>query len=261
MKKLIIYIFFLAILVSTVFVAKETISFVKDIILLSESQSDAIIRQERMLFPVVKITHIINSPNDSGSTAIYPSVLASASGFSISYSPADDASLIITNDHFCKEIKANSSLIIENYKNEIIDAVNNAASARVLISDPSLDLCLLYIHGFVSPATIASPELDQQRFEEIFIIGGPAGDFPIIVDTYISSFMNRSDIRMGQISNEGAPFLLTSEQIFPGHSGSPIYNKRGEVIGVIFGALPTYGGVGSSHKDLYDLLDRYEDGL
>ena len=90
MKKLIIYIFFLATLVSTVFIAKETINFVKDIILLNESQAGAIIRQERMLFPVVKITHIINNP-DTG--AAYPSVLASASGFSIGYSAAENTSL------------------------------------------------------------------------------------------------------------------------------------------------------------------------
>jgi S1-C subfamily serine protease len=119
----------------------------------------------------------------------------------------------------------------------------------------------LHIYGFVTPAIIADPGLTQQRFEEIFIVGGPAGDFPIIIDTYISSFLNRSDIRIGKINANGAPFLLTSEQTFPGHSGSPIYNERGEVVGVIFGALPTYGGVGASHKDIYDLLQNYEDSL
>jgi len=258
MKKLIIYIFLLATLVSIALVAKETVNFIKDIILLNNSQTEAIIRQERMLFPVVKITHVIDS-TDTGS--ISPPILASATGFSIGYSASENISLIITNDHFCKEIKKSSSLIIENYKNEIIEAVNIDANMRILITDPSLDLCLLHIHGFITPAIIADSEFTQQRFEEIFIVGGPAGDFPIIIDTYISSFLNRSDIRIGKINANGAPFLLTSEQIFPGHSGSPIYNEQGEVVGVIFGALPTYGGVGASHKDIYDLLQNYEDSL
>ena len=256
MKKLITYIFLLSLLISAVFIAKEAITFFKDIILLNNPQTEAIIRQERMLHPVVKITHIRSSSDTS-----VPTLVSSASGFSIGYFAAGNNSLIITNDHFCREVRPESSLIIENFQHEIIETINTDTSSRILITRPNLDLCLILINGFVSPAALSNRGAETQLFEKVFIVGGPSGDFPIIIDTYLSSYIARKDISIGALGSDGRPFLLTSEQIFPGHSGSPIYNEKGDVIGVVFGALPTYGGVGASSDDIHDLLEEYQSNL
>lgn len=258
MKKLISYIFFLLVLISAAIICRELISFTKDIILLNPIQNRANIRAQRMLHPVVKITNIISNPTDPEGQ---PTFASSATGFSVEYSPELDITFIITNDHFCKEIQPGSSLVFENFKNKTIDSLGMESESRVLRTDPKLDLCLVYLRGYVRPAEIADYNHDPMRFEEVFIVGGPSGDFPIIIDTYISNFLRRGSINMGGMSKGGNPFILTSEQIFPGHSGSPVYTIYGEVIGVVFGALPTYGGISVSHRDIYLLLDEYYESL
>lgn len=258
MKKLISYIFFLLVIVSAAIICKELISFTKDIILLNPIQNRANIRIQRMLHPVVKITNIVSDSNEPEGQPIFAS---SATGFSIEYIPELNITFIITNDHFCREVQPGSSIAFENFQNERVDYVAVGATERILRTDPKLDLCLMYLRGFVRPAKIAEYNHTPMRFEEVFIVGGPSGDFPIILDTYISNFLPRKTVSMGNLSEDGVPFILTSEQIFPGHSGSPVYTIYGEVIGVVFGALPTYGGISVSHKDIYLLLDEYYDSL
>ena len=63
---------------------------------------------------------------------------------------------------------------------------------------------------------------------------------------------------METMSEEGNDLLLVSEQIFPGHSGSPVFNQEGELIGVVFASMQTYGGIAISHKDISELLYRFE---
>lgn len=258
MKKLISYIFFLLVIISAAIICKELISFTKDIILLNPVQNRANIRTERMLHPVVKITNIVSNPGEPNSQ---PTFASSATGFSIEYSPELNITFVITNDHFCREIQSGSSLSFENFRNEPVDSIGFGATARVLRTDPRLDLCLMFLNGYVRPAVIADYHHTPMRFEEVFIVGGPSGDFPIILDTYISNFLPRKSVSMGNLSEDGVPFILTSEQIFPGHSGSPVYTIYGEVIGVVFGALPTYGGISVSHQDIYLLLDEYYESL
>ena len=60
------------------------------------------------------------------------------------------------------------------------------------------------------------------------------------------------------MSDEGNPIILISEQVFPGHSGSPVFTKEGKVIGAIFGALRSYGGLAVSVKDIYVVMEDLE---
>ena len=131
-------------------------------------------------------------------------------------------------------------------------------TSRVLVTIPELDLCYLEVRGYIRPVEIESYSYSPTNFEKIFIVGAPAGDFPIIIDSYISASIERSSIGIGTLSRSGNSFILVSEQIFPGHSGSPIYTEEGKVIGIVFGALQTYGGLGVSHRDIIDsfMLER-----
>ena len=264
MKKLITYIFFLSILVALVYVTKEGINIWKNVVLLNQSQTEAVIKQERMLFPAVKILHVQQGFTYDASASRFidfSAIVSSATGFSIQYNPADDISFVITNDHFCREIMLTSSLIIENYEGVQVRNSMGQVGSKILYTDSGLDLCLIEVPGFIKPAVIADYDYEAQLFEHIFIVGGPSGDFPIIIDTYVSSYINRNSVAIGSLSSAGNNFMLISEQIFPGHSGSPVFNQEGEVIGVVFGALQTYGGISVTHKDIFDLLFRFENDI
>jgi len=258
MKKLINYLFYLIILLCFIMAINKFINFSKTKYILEEQHGRAEIRSARMLEPVVKITHAKiyrQSPLEEGGYEAEMSQLSSATGFSVEYNPSENKSIIITNDHFCNSIGTDSLLIFENYELLPIDVSQEKSVDRVLITIPEVDLCLLELNGYVRPAEIEDRSYGPARFEEIFIVGAPAGDFPIIIDTYISASIPRSSIAIGGMSASGNNLLLVSEQIFPGHSGSPIYTREGKVIGVVFGALQTYGGLGVSHRDILDALE------
>jgi S1-C subfamily serine protease len=264
MKQLITYIFLLLALISLVHITKEVVSFSKDIIILNEYQMDAKIRQERMLYPAVKISNIqenvtVYYPNED--TGVVDAIESTATGFSIQYDPSEDISFIITNDHFCAGVSDDSSLIIEDYKQSIIGISNEYMPAKILYTAPELDLCLIEAAGHIRPAIIADYNYKPELFEKIFIVGGPTGNFPIIIDTYMSSTVSRDDIMIGALAVEGNEFLVISEQIFPGHSGSAAFNQDGEVIGVVFASLETYGGLAISHKDIFKLLFDYQNSI
>lgn len=261
MKKLINYLFYLCILLCFVLAINKIINFSMTRFILSEQQGQAQIRAARMLEPVVKITHakiMRQTPLIDGAYEAELSQLSSATGFSVEYNPAENKSILITNDHFCNSIGNDSILFFENFELLTIDVSQESSSTRVLATIPELDLCYLEINGYVRPAEIESYDYIPASFEKIFIVGAPAGDFPIIIDSYISTSIPRSNIGIGTLSNSGNSFILVSEQIFPGHSGSPIYTEEGKVIGIVFGALQTYGGLGVSHKDIIEsfMLDR-----
>jgi len=264
MKQLTTYIFLLLVLISLVHITKEVVSFSKDIIILNDHQMNAKIRQERMLYPAVKISNIqedVSVYYSDEDMEIIDAVVSTATGFGIQYDPSTNISFIITNDHFCAGVNHESSLIIEDYKQSIIGISNEYMPAKILYTAPELDLCLIEASGYVRPAVIADYNYKPKLFEKIFIVGGPTGNFPIIIDTYISSTVSRDDIMIGALAVEGNEFLVISEQIFPGHSGSATFNKSGEVIGVVFASLETYGGLAISHKDIFKLLLDYQNSI
>jgi S1-C subfamily serine protease len=265
MRKLINYIFLLSVMISLVYITKEVVDFSKNIISLKEYQTDALIKQERMLRPTVRVISM-NREFEENVPAIFDGVeieviLATATGFSIQYDAINDVSFIITNDHFCSGITPSSSLVVEDYNKTSLNISDNYINSKILYTDQGLDLCLIAAYGFVKPVVIADVSYSPEVFEKVFIVGGPTGNFPIIIDTYISGYNERSSISLGKLNDTGNDFLLISEQIFPGHSGSPVFNQDGEVIGVVFAALETYGGLAISHRDIFTLLFYYQNDI
>ncbi len=258
MKKLIQYIFALIIAISLVHLTKDIIDFTKEIIMLKDQQTKAGIKEERMLRPTVKITSIIITDSPKTGTSGHVA-LSAATGVSVKYDVENNESLIITNDHFCKTNLAGVSFIIEDYTQSSLERKRIYLDGEVVLSESSLDLCLIKASGYIRPATLADYHYAPQVFEEIYVIGAPSGNFPIIFDSYISNIISREEIALGLMDTEGNSFLLISEQVFPGHSGSPVFTKDGEVIGIIFGALRSYGGLAISVKDVYKILELAEE--
>jgi len=97
---------------------------------------------------------------------------------------------------------------------------------RILALNPFFDLALLQIPKQADiPFTVASltPDSDQKEGEEVFAIGNPLG-LERSVSQGIISTRNRNF--------EGVVYIQTTADINPGNSGGPLFNARGEVIGV-----------------------------
>tara|TARA_B100001094_G_C18195952_1_gene810980 strand:- start:3453 stop:4235 length:783 start_codon:yes stop_codon:yes gene_type:complete len=258
MKKLINYLLYLIVTLSAVFIINNIINFSKKTILLNEHQGLAALRSETMLQPVVRLSQIFySSTNVEGGMQSLESVTF-ATGFSAMYLGNTNETIILTNDHFCNSLDEDTTLIVENYLGQIVYGAPKNADALISSTRNDMDLCALKIKGYVKPAKIKGKDYTPTLFEEVFVVGSPSGDFPIIIDTYLSSLISRKKVtsgNMSSLSSSGNDFLMISEQIFPGHSGSPIYTKDGEVIGILFGALRSYGGLGAGHEDIHSFLE------
>lgn len=265
MKKLINYLFHLSIILCFALIMNNFVDFLNTYFITKKEKSIASIQSARMLEPVVKITHakviqqsfLEDFVNESGDTAEGEAEIAqlsSATGFSVEYNPQKNKTIIVTNDHFCNSIDENSVLFFENFEFLTIYSTYKESKNRVILTIPELDLCFFEIDGFVKPVEFVEYNYSAASFQKLFIVGAPSGDFPIIIDTYMSANIPRNRIAVGNMKDRGHHFLLVSEQIFPGHSGSPVYTEDGKVIGIIFGSLRTYGGLAVSHRDILEAL-------
>jgi serine protease Do len=120
-------------------------------------------------------------------------------------------------------------------------------AARIVGKDPKTDIALLQVldkNG--RPATgIATAKLgdsDRVRIgEPVIAIGNPFG-LDYSVSAGIISSKNRN-IGQGPFDN----YLQTDAAINPGNSGGPLFNTKGEVIGInsaIFSRSGQFGGIG-----------------
>lgn len=96
---------------------------------------------------------------------------------------------------------------------------------KILALNPFFDLALLQIpkqkYPF-KPVYIAKAEQSKQG-DEVFAIGNPLG-LDRSVSEGIVSTRNRS--------MQGIVYIQTTTQINPGNSGGPLFNRKGEVVGV-----------------------------
>ncbi|MEZ6058136.1 MAG: trypsin-like peptidase domain-containing protein [Planctomycetaceae bacterium] len=99
-------------------------------------------------------------------------------------------------------------------------------NVKILALNPFFDLALLQIpkqEDFDFTITVLTPESNQKEGEEVFAIGNPLG-LERSVSQGIISTRNRNF--------EGVVYIQTTAEINPGNSGGPLFNARGEVIGV-----------------------------
>ena len=253
MKKLIKYILTLIIILAAVHITKDIIDFSREIIILKDYKLKAKIKEEKMMHPTVKINSLMHEKLPGTGEDVYIRV-SSATGFSIKYSPAENESLVITNDHFCKGNFDGTKFLVETYRGGYENGSSKGFSAKHVISMPVLDLCILSVKGYIKPVEIVDYDHKVSPFEKIYVVGGPSGTFPIIFDSYVSRYMDRKDVNLGFLNSAGNPFILISEQVFPGHSGSPVFNEEGKVVGIVFGALKSYGGLVISSQDILFVL-------
>jgi serine protease Do len=174
------------------------------------------------------------------------------SGFIISA----EEGLVITNHH-----------VISHASQVQVSLVDKKTyPARILGSDPKLDLALLKIIDEKTAKTpqglksVALGDSDRVRIAEpVFAVGNPFS-LQHTVTVGIISAKNRT-IGIGPFDN----FLQTDASINPGNSGGPLFNYQGEVIGIntaIFSKSGQSGGLGfaipaNEARPIIDALKRY----
>jgi len=146
-----------------------------------------------------------------------------ATGFVIKNSKSKKgkySSIGLSVKHFCKS-NGNRLKVI---KQTSIDTTETF-KGKVLHIDDAADLCVFRIYntnGKFTPLKLAK-ELPEMG-EKLSIIGAPLGNFP----SKVTGFMVR---RYPVDSN----MIELSIPVTGGNSGSPVYNKRFEVIGILVG--------------------------
>ena len=123
---------------------------------------------------------------------------------------------IITNNHVISD--ADEIIVRLNDRREFI--------ASVIGADSKSDIAVIKINGDNLPVLDLGDSSELKVGEWVLAIGSPFG-FDYSVTQGIISAMGRS------LPNDSyVPFIQTDVAINPGNSGGPLFNLRGEVIGV-----------------------------
>lgn len=138
-------------------------------------------------------------------------VRGQGSGFIIS---ADG--MILTNAHVVRDAKEVTVKLTD--RREFI--------AKVLGSDPKTDVAVLKIDAKNLPTVTLGSARDLRVGEWVLAIGSPFG-FSNSVSAGVVSAKGRS-----LPDDSFVPFIQTDVAVNPGNSGGPLFNTRGEVVGI-----------------------------
>ncbi len=113
--------------------------------------------------------------------------------------------------------------------------------AKVLGADPKTDIAVLKIDAQDLPTVVLAPAKQPPQVGEwVLAIGSPFG-FENTVTAGVVSAVGRS-----LHDDSAVPFIQTDVAVNPGNSGGPLFNTRGEVIGInsqIYSRSGGYQGV------------------
>jgi serine protease Do len=149
----------------------------------------------------------------------------SGTGFSIF---ADqNGSSIITNKHICAAPDAYY---------ELTDSRGKTHTATLIRTARGADLCLLHTNDKIPPVRLA--QNDARQGDHVNAIGAPYGMLPLFTDGFVSGG-KWVDIKEDDELHFEVHFYseLVSIPVYPGNSGSPVFNDAGKVVGVVFAGL------------------------
>jgi serine protease Do len=112
--------------------------------------------------------------------------------------------------------------------------------ARVIGADPRTDVAVVKIDAVNLPTTRAGDASQLQTGEWVLAIGSPFG----LENSATAGIVSATSRAVG--GDNSLPFIQTDVAVNPGNSGGPLFNMRGEVIGInsmIFSATGGYMGL------------------
>jgi S1-C subfamily serine protease len=123
--------------------------------------------------------------------------------------------------------------VIENETDIQVEfADGQRLSASVVASIPSADVALLkvdHIPSSANPATLGDSDA-LETGDDIFIVGAPYGLTYSLTVGRVSA-RRPEETRGGILSS--VEFLQTDAVVNPGNSGGPVFNKEGQVVGIV----------------------------
>lgn len=129
-------------------------------------------------------------------------------------------------------------------------------AARVLGSDPKTDIAVLKIDATNLPTAPLGSARDLQVGEWVLAIGSPFG-FENSVTAGVVSAKGRS-----LPDDSFVPFIQTDVAVNPGNSGGPLFNARGQVVGINSQIFSRTGGYqGLSFAIPIDLATKIKDQI
>ncbi|MGJ8549547.1 S1C family serine protease [Winogradskyella wichelsiae] len=142
----------------------------------------------------------------------------------------DQEGLILTAAHVVES--ANEiNVKLQNGTTFPADVISNSTAADVAL------LKLRIVPPGLQPATLGRSN-DSKIGEQILIIGAPRGLEHSLSVGHVSRKMDRNMISNGEM----AGFIQTDASINQGNSGGPMFNLKGEVIGIVSFILSHSGG-------------------
>lgn len=142
----------------------------------------------------------------------------------------------VTNAHVIQgETKIKATVFLEGeleFRRLTIDDV------QIVAVNNHLDLALIKLtnpKGDPFPTVYVQGSEDLAAGQDVFAIGAPLG---------LERTLSTGVIATTQRSFEGITYIQTTAQINPGNSGGPLFNDRGEVIGVTNMKIPFGEGLG-----------------
>jgi 2-alkenal reductase len=160
---------------------------------------------------VVTVINVVEFEGDGASSPAQPA--GAGTGFII-----DDDGHIVTNQHV---VDGGDAFRVVFYDGE-------EREAELIGEDPISDLAVVKVRGDV-PATVAFGDSDALKpGQTVLAIGSPLGSFTNTVTQGIVSAIGRDFPGSGNYTN----LIQHDAAINPGNSGGPLFNLRGEVVGV-----------------------------
>jgi serine protease Do len=136
---------------------------------------------------------------------------------------------VVTNHHVVRDAES-----IE----VVVHGRRYPVRARVVGSDPRTDIAVLRVDSVNEAVTLSFGSSERTRIgEAVFTIGNPFG-YGHTVTSGILSARNRT-IGQGPYDD----FIQTDAAVNPGNSGGPLFNARGEVIGINTALLSDARGI------------------
>jgi serine protease Do len=141
---------------------------------------------------------------------------------------------IVTNAH-----------VIENAEEIFVRFTDKREmKAKVIGADKRSDVALIKVEATNLPALKLGDSAAMRVGEWVVAIGSPFG-FANSVTAGILSAKSR-DLPADSTASDAVPFLQTDVAVNPGNSGGPLFNLKGEVIGInsqIFSRTGSYAGI------------------
>ena len=183
----------------------------------------------------------LSLPVDFNGPGMTPERRGQGSGFII-----DPNGIILTNNHVVDG--ADEVTVHLTDKREF--------KAKVIGTDPKTDIAVIKIEGKNLPVVKLGKSDDVKVGEWVAAIGAPFGlDNTVTAGIVSAKSRNLPD-------EQFVPFIQTDVAVNPGNSGGPLFNMKGEVIGINSQIFSTSGGfMGLSFAIPIDLAVQIKDEL